>query len=188
MKGEGWTPRDRFFDLLPIYAEGRVGQHVVEFLPRQLVLAQRIAQLDAAHVLPLDQHIALTDGVALGVQLLSKRADHGLGIVLEHILHAARKEPAGAGRRVIDGADDVGVPQRIVILHEDERRRQPHDIARRKVLTGGLVAALSKLADELFEHETGSDHLDPRDREREKRGGSRFGAGAGFLAESGLAA
>lgn len=56
--------------LLPLDAEGRIGQHVVEALARQTVVGECIAEEDVAQVLALDQQVGLADRVGLGVALL----------------------------------------------------------------------------------------------------------------------
>ena len=53
----------RPFDLFPFHAEGRVGQHVVELTAAVAVVAERIAGDDVGHVLALDEHVGLADGV-----------------------------------------------------------------------------------------------------------------------------
>ena len=58
---------DLAFDLLPIHAKGGIGEHVVKLVGVELIIAEGIAELDAAHILPLDEHIALADGIAFGV-------------------------------------------------------------------------------------------------------------------------
>ena len=65
---------DFLLDLLPLHAEGRIGEHVVEFLPRMAVVGERVAEHDVGDILALDQHVGLADGVGLGVELL---AEHG---------------------------------------------------------------------------------------------------------------
>lgn len=62
--------RDFFFDLLPFDPERRIGQHVVELLPHQAVIRQRVAVNDVADVLPLDQQVRFANRVGLAVQLL----------------------------------------------------------------------------------------------------------------------
>jgi hypothetical protein len=46
-------------DLLPLHAEGRVGEHVVELGVGVAVVGQRVADHDVAHVLPLMSMSAL---------------------------------------------------------------------------------------------------------------------------------
>ena len=58
---------NRALDLLPIHAKGRIREHIVELVAGKLVIAEGVAQLDAAHILPLDQHIALADRITLRV-------------------------------------------------------------------------------------------------------------------------
>jgi hypothetical protein len=62
-----------FFQSTP---NGGLREHVVELVGVELVVGQRVAQLDAADVLALDEHVRLADGVALGVQLLTMQR-HG---------------------------------------------------------------------------------------------------------------
>ena len=140
-------------DLLPVHAEGRIGEHVVELVGVELVVAERVAELDAAHVLALDEHVALADGVALGVEFLAEGAHDGLGVQLVDVLHAAGEEAAGARRGVVDGADDALFGEGVVVFHEDQGGRQPHDVARGEVLAGRLVGAFRKAPDQLLEDE-----------------------------------
>jgi hypothetical protein len=62
------------FDLLPVHAKGRVGEHVVELLAGEAVFRQRIAPHDVLRVLALDEHVRLADGVGLVIQLLAEHA------------------------------------------------------------------------------------------------------------------
>ena len=144
---------DGLLYLLPVHAERRVGEHVVEALRAELVLGQRVPELDAADVLALDEHVALADRVALGVQLLPEGAHHGAGVQLVDVLHAAGEEAAGARCRVVDGADDPVAGQGFAILHEDQGRRKAHDVTGREVLARGVVGTLGEAPDQLFEHQ-----------------------------------
>ncbi len=116
---EGVFIGDGAFDLFPIHAEGRVGEHVIELLAVELILGERVAELDAGDVLPLDEHVGLADGVALGVELLAEGAHDGLGVELVHVFHARGEETAGARGGIVNGADDAGLGEGVVVLHED---------------------------------------------------------------------
>ena len=71
---------DDGLDLLPLHAEGRIGEHVVEEFAQQAIGGERVAEDDVGDVLPLDEHVGLADGVGLGVQLLAIHDEPGAGV------------------------------------------------------------------------------------------------------------
>ncbi len=142
------------FDFLPVDAEGRIGKRVVEFLVVEQVVAERVAEFDTADVLPLDQHIAFADGVALGVQFLAKGPHHGRWVQLVNVFHAAGQKPAGPRRGIVDGTDDARLGQGVVVFHEYQRGGQADDVAGREVFASGLVAGLRKSPDEFLEDQS----------------------------------
>ena len=144
---------DVALDLFPIHAEGRVGEHVVELLAVELIGGEGVAEFDVRDVLALNQHVGLADGVALRVQLLTEGAHDSAGVELVHVFHARGEEAAGAGGGIVDGADDAGLGEGVVVLHEDERGGETHNVARGEVLAGGLVGTLGEAPDEFFEDE-----------------------------------
>jgi hypothetical protein len=144
---------DGLLDLLPLHAEGRVGEHVVEQLAQQAVVAERVAEHDVADVLAADQHVGLADGVRLGVQLLAEQRQPGLGVQLVQVLARHRQHAAGAGGRVVHGAHHARLGQGVVVLDEQQVHHQPDHLARGEVLTGRLVGELGELADQLLEHQ-----------------------------------
>ena len=85
---------DLLLDLLPLDAERRVGEHVVEALAVEAVVREGVAEDDVVHVLALDEHVGLADGVGLGVQLLPEhdRAAR-LGLVLGRYSSATESMP-----------------------------------------------------------------------------------------------
>ena len=70
------------------------------------------------------------------------------------VFHARGEEAAGACCWVIDGADDAGLGQCVVVLHEDERGGEAYDVARGEVLTRSFIRPFRELADEFLEHES----------------------------------
>ena len=118
---------------------------------RVAVVGERVAGDDVAHVLALDEHVGLADGVGLVVQLLSVHGEAGLRVVLRQIFAGHGKHSAGARCRVIDGAHDAGLGQHIVIFDEDQVDHEADDFAGSEVLSGGLIGDFSELADQLLE-------------------------------------
>lgn len=152
---------DLLLDLLPLHAERRVAEHKVEvvFCAGQLVIRQGVAQLDVLDLLPLDQHVRLADGVGLGVELLAVQRHGDLLADGLDVLVALGEEAAGAGSRVIDGDDAVGL-ELVVLPGDHQRGGQVHDIARGEVLPGGFVGAFRELADQLFEDDAHAEVAD----------------------------
>lgn len=162
---------DLLLNLLPLHAEGRIGEHVVEVLPMQAVGGEGVAEDDVGDVLPLDQHVGLADGVGLGVQLLSKHDEAGVGVDLGEVLVAHAEHTAGAGGGVVEGAHHAGLGQGLVVLDEEEVDHEADDLARGEVLPGGLVGQLGELADQLLEDRA---HLGVADGLRVQVDGGEF--------------
>ena len=141
---------DVVFDFFPINAKRRIGEHVIECGGIELIVRQGIAQLDVADLLAFDQHVGFADGVAFGIELLTKGDGSGLWIELVDVFHPRRQEATRTRGWVIDGADDVWLGQYFIIFHKDQRGCQPHDIAWGKVFTCGVVGTLCKASDQLF--------------------------------------
>ncbi len=150
---EGMFVLDLLLDLLPVDAERRIGEHVIEMPAMELVAGQGVAEFDVADLLALDQHVGLADGVALGVEFLAVGPHDRLGVELVDILHPRGQEAARARRRVVDGADDAGGGQGVVILHEHQGGGQADDVARGEVLARRLVGTLGEAPDQLLEHQ-----------------------------------
>ncbi len=99
---------DLLLDLLPLDAEGRIGEQVVELVRvRCPSCVKLLPNTMFVGVLALDQHVALQIGVGLGVEFLAEDLQLGVGVQLAQVLlghgeHAAR--PAG---RVVERADDA---------------------------------------------------------------------------------
>ena len=154
---------DLLLDLLPLHAEGRIGEHVVEVLARQAVVGERVAEDDVGDVLPLDEHVGLADGVGLGVELLpvhdragrrgSARARCSLGDATACRRCPRRGRRSSARRPACVSASSSSMKSRLTISRMTSRGRE--------VLAGGLVGELGELADQLLEDRA---HLGVADR------------------------
>ena len=71
-----------------------------------------------------------------------------------HIFHARRQKAARACGRIVNGADDAGLGQGVVVFHKHQRSSEAHNVARGKVLPGGFIRAFGKAADQFFKHQT----------------------------------
>jgi hypothetical protein len=76
------------------------------------------------------------------------------GVQVGEVLPCHREHAASTGGRVIDGAHHPRLGQHFVILNEQQVDHQADDLTRGKVLPGGFVGDLSKLADQLLEHQS----------------------------------
>ena len=142
---------DLLLDFLPLDAERRIGEHVVEVFAVQAIRRERVPEDDVGDVLPLDEHVRLADGVGLGVQLLPVHDEARLGVVLREMLARDAEHAARAGCRVVEMAEHTGLAEGLVIFGEDEVDHEADDFARGEVLSGRLVRELGELADEFLE-------------------------------------
>jgi len=76
-----------------------------------------------------------------------------------NVLVALGEKAAGAGSRVIDGDDAVGL-ELAVLPGDHQRGGQVHDVARGEVFPGGFVGAFGELADQLFEDDAHAEVAD----------------------------
>ncbi len=139
---------DDFFGALPFDAEGRIGQHIVEGFARVAVVGEGVAGFDLADVLPFDEHVGFADGVAFVVELLADHDDARAEFF--EVFARDREHAAGAGGGVVDGADNGGFGENVVVLNEEEVGHEADDVARGEVVAGGFVGLLGEFADELF--------------------------------------
>ena len=160
--------------LLPLHAEGRIGEHVVEGallavgVAVEAVLGEGVAEDDVVGVLALDEHVRLADGPGLVVPVLAEQLRVGVGVELADVLLGHREHAAGAAGRVVDGLDDVALAQ-VLLRREQEVDHQLDHLARSEVLPGLLVRLLRADPDELLEDVA---HLDVV-HARQARGRSR---------------
>ena len=138
---------DFLFDLLPLDAEGGIGEHVVELLAGQPIVRQRVAEDDVGDVLPLDQHVGLADGVGLRVQLLAIHDEPSIRVQPGQMLAADGQHAAGACRRIVQRPHHAGLGQGVVVFDEEQVDHEPNDFARREVLACRFVRQFSELAD-----------------------------------------
>src|SRR5438552_3340023 len=60
---------------LPVHAEGRIGEQVVEVLTGELVVGKRVAELDLAVLVTLDEQVGGGDGEGAVVVVLAVNLD-----------------------------------------------------------------------------------------------------------------
>jgi hypothetical protein len=73
--------------------------------------------------------------------------------VLGEVFAGDGEHAAGSGGRVVDGADDAGGGENVVVLDEEEVDHEADDFAGGEVFAGGFVGDFGEFADELFEDE-----------------------------------
>lgn len=147
---------------LPVDAEGRVGDDIVEGMPGELVVVQGVAVFHAAGVAALDEHVSLGDGIRLRVELLPEAGQVGVGRNVMQPLRQAAQHLAGAHRHVIGGLGAAALADVILFRGDQQLGHQVDDVARGEVRSGLLVIALGELADQLLKdiaHIRGSDAL-----------------------------
>ena len=154
-EGLGLVP-NRLALLLPLHAEGRVGQHVVEG-PRPArvvgpegVRGEGVAEMDVVRVLALDEHVGLADRPGFVVPVLAEHEGLGVGVEGADVLFGHGQHAAGAAGRVVDGLDDVALAQ-VAFRGQQQIDHELDDLARGEVLAGLLVGLFGADADEFLE-------------------------------------
>ena len=142
--------------LLPLHAEGRIGQHVVEgdllavCVAIEAVLGEGVAEDDVVGVLALDQHVGLADRPGFVVPVLAEEERIGVGVEIADVFLRYRQHAAGAAGRIVDGLDHVA-PAKVLLRREQKVDHQLDHLARCEVLAGLLVRLLGADPDELLE-------------------------------------
>ena len=126
-----------------------------------MVVGESVTQLDVGDVLAFDEHVRLEDSVGLGIEFLAESTHDGLRIELVYILHAGREEASSTCCWIVDGADDAGLGEGVVVFHEYEGSGKAYNVSWGEVFSGGFIGAFSKAAYQLFEDEA---HVVIRDR------------------------
>ena len=143
--------------LLPVDAEWRVGEKVVEGLAVELVLGEAVAELDAvvgaAVVHLLHEHVGRGGGEGTGVVVLPVDEELGVRVMVAQVVLRLRQHPAGAARGVEQLANGATLGEQVVVLDEENVHHEPDDLARGEVVAGGLVGQLIEAADEILEDE-----------------------------------
>ncbi|OQA27234.1 MAG: hypothetical protein BWY59_01131 [Verrucomicrobia bacterium ADurb.Bin345] len=148
---------------LPLHAERRVGQHVVEMLAVELVVGEAVAELDVVDVLALDHHVRPADGVRLVVVVLAEHLQPGIGVQFPDIVLGHGQHAAGAAGGVVLRLDDALLRQDVGVGAEQQIDHEPDDFPRREMVARLLVAGLVEPPDQLLEDVT---HLQVGDRVR----------------------
>ena len=135
---------------LPLDAERRVGQQIIETLALVLVVVETVAETDIGSLLTLDEHVGTASGVSLGVQLLAEHSQTSLRVELAKMILGNRQHPAGSTRRIKQRLDHTRPRQQLVVVDEQQIHHQPDHLTRREMLTSRLIRQLRELADQLL--------------------------------------
>jgi len=99
---------------LPGYAEGRIGDHIIELLAGEPVFAQRGAELDVIGVLARYKEVRFADGIGLRIEFLSVNLDIYLRIdMLQNPVLSDREHSAGTAAR-IEQRTDLSLPAKVI--------------------------------------------------------------------------
>src|SRR5205085_8475237 len=108
------------FDLLPLNAEGWIGQEVVKSAALMTVLTEAVAAYDVGGVLGFEHHVRAADGVRLIVQFLPKDLQPCARVERAQVVFGDRQHAPGATCGVEQGPDNAGPCESLVVLSEEE--------------------------------------------------------------------
>lgn len=115
------------------------------------VVGQGVAGDDVGHVLALDEHVCLADGVGLVVEFLAEQGQAGGGVVLQQVFAGHGEHAARACCGVVDGAHHgIARGEDVAVFDEQQVDHEADDFARGEVFPGGFVGDFRELADQFF--------------------------------------
>ena len=133
---------------LPVDAEGRIGDAILEGEALELVVGQGVAEPHVVGVSAADHHVGLGNGEGGGVELLAEAGDLDVGIqIVDTFLHAG-EHLAGAHGHVVDG--DVALLRQIGV-GEQQVRHEIDDVAAGEVGSGFLAEAFREAPHQVLE-------------------------------------
>ena len=121
---------DRVGHLLPLHADGRVGQHVVELRALVAVLGEGVAMDHVAGVLAHEHHVGPAHRVGLGLELLPEDLQPRLRVHLPQVVLCHGEHAAGAAGWIEQGLDDTRPGEQRIVLNEQQADHQPDDLTR----------------------------------------------------------
>src|SRR5579864_9769919 len=143
-----------FYDVglgFPLDAEGRIREQIVEPVPRQTVLSEAIAELDVLRVLALDHHVRTADGEGFVVVVLPKNFQSGVRVQLAEMFFCYAQHSARTASGIVERPHDALGAEDLAVRGEQQVDHQPDDLARREVVTGGLVRCFIEAPDQVLE-------------------------------------
>ncbi len=145
---------------LPVHAEGRVGQQVVEAVFGvlvELVVDQGVAVFNTAALETLDQQVGGGNSVGSRVVVLTEDAHGGAVVVGAYPVLRLGEHAASAAGRVADGDDDPLLGEYVTVGLQQQVDHEADDLARGEVVTRGLVGRLVEAPDQVLEHQPHGD-------------------------------
>ena len=134
---------DGFLLPLPVDAEGRVRNAVLEGIAGELIVGEGIAETHIVRIPAADHHIGLGDGEGAGVELLAEAGDLDVAVqVVDALLHTG-EHLAGAHGHIVDG-DVAGMGQ--IRVGEQEIGHEINDIPAGEMGPGFLAEGLGEAA------------------------------------------
>jgi len=160
---------DRLLLDLPVAAERRVGQHVVEGLVVVEVGDERVALADRVRAPALDQQVGLAEGVGGVHQLLAVDGDLDVGVQLLERVLGDQQHAAGTGGGVVDGAQRVLPGQGVLVGREQHVDHELDRVAGGVERTGGLPLLVEGAVHDVLEDVAHGGVFDVGGAERQRR-------------------
>jgi len=117
-----WIRGDLLLLLLPVHAERRIGEEVVEGLARELVLGEAVAEADvvatAVVVDLLHQHVGCRGGEGALVVILPVDVETRGAVVIAQLVLGLRQHAAGSAGWVKELPHGAGRGEQLVVLDE----------------------------------------------------------------------
>ena len=160
MPGRPWLKREpvrlrllahRLLLDLPVDAERRVREHVVEGLALVEVLDERVALLDRVRAAALDEQVRLAERERGRHELLAVEGDVDLLVDAPQRVLRDQQHAAGAGRRVVDRARVLVGGEGVVVVADEHVDHELDRVARGVEVTRGLALLVEGAVHDVLE-------------------------------------
>jgi FKBP-type peptidyl-prolyl cis-trans isomerase 2 len=147
-------PLDFRLLLLPVDAEGRVGEEIIECGVGKLIIGEGVSEADVVTAAVLvhlfHEHVRCRGGVGAFVVILTVDVEPGCRMVFAQVALRFGQHAAGAAGRVEKFTDRSGSGQQLVIMDEQVVDHEANHFTGGEMVPGGFVGQFVEPADEVF--------------------------------------
>ena len=129
---------------LPVDAERRIRYAVVEPIPLEPVVIQRVAELHVVRLAAADQHVRLGYAERERIDLLTETGHVGIGVKLSQTFFHAGQHLACAHGHVVHGLHNAVAAEGVTVAGNQQIAHEINDVPARKMRSGFLVVTFGK--------------------------------------------
>ncbi len=144
--------------LFPVNAKGRVGEEIVKFMLRKLVICKAVSitniVVSSILVYLLDQHVGSGGGERALVVVLAVYIKPRPRVVLAQVVLGLGEHPARAASRVQELPHGARCRKQVIVVDEQDIHHQTDDLAGGEMVAGCLIGQFVESANQIFEDQS----------------------------------